>query len=222
MMREEPKTAVSFRRNREDNDCMCPVIYDQNKALLLTELVEQYEPTMLRIAQRYGVSTESAGDVVQETWLAMLRGWQKFEGRSSLKTWLFAILTKRSATQSKRARRFISLDALMEANEECEPFAIFAGKYLVSEFQAIEYGPSQAEPPEETLLRNELRQWIDQAIMSLPHNLRQVMTLRDVEGWTAEETCALLKLSNVNQRVLLHRARSRVRQILEVLLLEGI
>lgn len=118
MMREEPKAAVSFRRNREDNDCMCPVSYDQNKALLLTELVEQYEPTMLRIAQRYGVSTESAGDVVQETWLAMLRGWQKFEGRSSLKTWLFAILTKRSATQSKRARRFISLDALMEDNEE--------------------------------------------------------------------------------------------------------
>lgn len=79
MMREEPKTAVSFRRNREDNDCMCPVIYDQNKALLLTELVEQYEPTMLRIAQRYGVSTESAGDVARNmvgyaTRLAEIRG----------------------------------------------------------------------------------------------------------------------------------------------------
>lgn len=79
---------------------------------------------------------------------------------------------------------------------------------IAFEFQAIEYVQSQAEPPEETLLRNELRQWIDQAIMSLPHNLRQVMTLRDVEGWTAEESVSLT-LSNVNQRVLLHRARSR-------------
>ncbi|MFN8444675.1 MAG: RNA polymerase sigma factor [Caldilineaceae bacterium] len=172
--------------------------------VIVAQWIEQYQPAMLRVAQRYVSSLESAQDVVGETWLAFLRGYHRFEGRSSLKTWLFAILLNRSRTRGKQERRLVAWESFALASEGEEESALLRTMYVPSLLS-----------PEEQVLYQELGEWIKQAIMTLPPNLRQVILLRDVEGATAEETCAILRISEANQRVLLHRARGKVRQILE-------
>ena len=179
-----------------------------------TGLIEQYQPGMLRVAQRYVSSLESAQDIVAETWLAVLRGIETFEGRASLKTWLFAILLNRSRTRGKQERRLVAWESLVAAREEDEEPSILR-TVSVAHNQICTYGAISS--PEEQLIYQELHEWIEQAILALPSNLRRVMVLRDVEGWTAEETCSILGLSEVNQRVLLHRARRKVRDWLEAL-----
>jgi RNA polymerase sigma-70 factor (ECF subfamily) len=151
-----------------------------------------------------------AEEVVQETWLAVLTGIERFEGRSSLKTWLFRILTNKAKTRGQREGRtlpFSSFAADGDEDETAVPVERFAR------------GGAWATPPrgvpEERLLAAETRDRVEQAISSLPPNQRAVITLRDVEGLSAEEACNVLGLSETNQRVLLHRARAKVRTALE-------
>jgi RNA polymerase sigma-70 factor (ECF subfamily) len=170
---------------------------------------------MLRIALLYVPTRAAAEDVVQETWLAVLTGLERFEGRSTLKTWLFRILTNKAKTRGRREGRTLPFSAFAADGDEGET-AVEADRFLGPESRHA--GGWAAPPrgvPEERLLAGEAGGRIADAIASLPPNQRAVITLRDVEGLSAEETCNVLGLSETNQRVLLHRARSKVRAAFE-------
>ena len=175
-----------------------------------TALVDRYGASLLRVAQLYVPSRAVAEEVVQETWLAVLTGIERFEGRSSLKTWLFSILANKAKTRGQREARSL-------------PFSAFAGdcdedETAVTVDRFARDGHWTAPPrgvPEERLLAGETKRVIEQAIGGLPPNQRAVITLRDVEGLSAEEACNVLGLSETNQRVLLHRGRAKVRAAFE-------
>jgi len=175
-------------------------------------LVDMYGPSLLRLAQLYVSSRAVAEEVVQETWLAVLSGIDRFEGRSSLKTWIFRILANRAKTRGEREGRTIPFSALGES--EAEP-AVEPDR-----FDRGHWASFPAEWPEARLLGDETLRVIESAIESLPPTQRTVITLRDVQGWSAEEVRNVLELSETNQRVLLHRARSKVRGALEEYLAE--
>jgi RNA polymerase sigma-70 factor (ECF subfamily) len=174
-------------------------------------LIEMYHAMFVRVARMY-VSTQAvAEEVAQEAWLAVLEGIDRFEGRSSLKTWLFRILTNRAKTRGIREGRSLPFSALEPAEPSVESDRFHGGDHSWP-------GHWAAPPrgfPEERLLAAEAREVIDRAIAALPPTQRAVISLRDIEGWSAEEVCNALTLSETNQRVLLHRARSAVRAALE-------
>ena len=169
------------------------------------ELVHDLNPSLLRVARMFVPTSALAEDVVQETWVAVLSGIHRFEGRSSLKTWIFRILTNRAKTRGQREGRSIPFSALGESEPAVEP----------DRFDHGQWATLPADWPEERLLGDETLHVIGSAIESLPPIQRTVITLRDVQGWSAEEVRNALELSETNQRVLLHRARSKVRRALE-------
>ncbi len=175
------------------------------------QLVRMYQGTLLRVAQMYVSSRAVAEEVVQETWLAVLNGIDRFEGRSSVKTWIFRILANRAKTRAEREGRTIPFSSLGDSDEPAvEP----------DRFDRGHWAALPADWPEARLLGDETLQVINSAIESLPATQRAVITLRDVQGWSAEEVRNVLELSETNQRVLLHRARSKVRGALEEYLAE--
>jgi RNA polymerase sigma-70 factor (ECF subfamily) len=181
------------------------------------ELVRRHHRSLLRVAQIYVSSRAVAEEVVQETWLAALDGIGRFEGRSSVKTWLFGILVNLARTRAKREGRTLPLSALEHPGRVPES-AVSADDFLDSEHPRWP-GHWATRPvrwaPEERLLGAETREVVSRALDALPASQRAVISLRDVEGWTAEEVRNALGLSETNQRVLLHRARSRVRRALD-------
>ncbi|HET8593174.1 MAG TPA: sigma-70 family RNA polymerase sigma factor, partial [Solirubrobacterales bacterium] len=180
------------------------------------ELIDRYGAMMLRVAQMYVRDRASAEEVVQETWLAVLNGIDRFEGRSSLKTWLFRILTNRAKTRGERDARSLPFSALASAEAERDEPAVDPDRFL---------GPDSTNPgawaapprawPEDRVLAGETLRVIESAIDMLPEAQRTVIRLRDVEGWSPMEVAEALEITGGNQRVLLHRARSRVRAALE-------
>ena len=166
-------------------------------------LVRLHHRRMLSLARSFLASEASAEDVVQETWAAVVTGIGRFEGRSSLRAWIFAILKNLARTQAKRAgalREDEPLDDSADFHPSAHP----------------RWGGHWSTPPtpwpDDALTRASALQAIGDAIARLPAGQRAVIELRDVEGWTAEEVCAALDLTSANQRVLLHRARTRVRR----------
>ena len=186
------------------------------------QLVRMYQAALLRVAQIYVSSRAVAEEVVQETWLPVLNGIDRFEGRSSLKTWIFRILANRAKTRAQRDSRTIPFSALRRPDTVPEP-AVDADRFNDPEHQR--WPGHWASPPtawpEEQLVADETLRVIGDAIEQLPASQRAVITLRDVQGWSAEEVCNALELTETNQRVLLHRARSKVRRALEEYLSEG-
>jgi len=181
------------------------------------ELVRMYTPSMVRVALMYVPSRAVADEVVQETWLGVLNGLDRFEGRSTLKTWLFRILVNRARTRGEREHRTIPFASLAsrEAEEDFEAVAVdrFAGRPGAGAWAAP---PRRWETePERALESAETVALVKDAIAQLPEAQRTVITLRDLEGWSSEETRNALDISETNQRVLLHRARSKVRAALE-------
>jgi len=174
-------------------------------------VIELYHPALVRVARMY-VSTQAvAEEVAAETWLAVLEGIDRFEGRSSLKTWIFRILTNRAKTRGMREGRSLPFSSL----DPDEP-AVDADRFRgAGENWPGHWAATPIGFPEERLLAAETREVIERAIDALPPTQRTVISLRDVEGWSAEEVCNALTLSETNQRVLLHRARSAVRRALE-------
>jgi RNA polymerase sigma-70 factor (ECF subfamily) len=178
------------------------------------ELIDRYGAMMLRVAQMYVRDRATAEEVVQETWLAVLNGIDRFEERSSLKTWIFRILTNRAKTRGARDGRVVPFSALAAAEDD-EP-SVDPDRF---------FGPDSATPgawaapprpwPEDVLLGREALDIIRMAIEELPEAQREVIRLRDVEGWSPMEVADALEISDGNQRVLLHRARSKVRAALE-------
>lgn len=179
------------------------------------EMTRAYNGSLVRVAQIYVSGRAVAEEVVQETWLAVLDGLDRFEGRSSLKTWIFRILTNKAKTRAKRERRTIPFSEL-EPSRVPEP-ALEPERFRGADdprWPGHWATPPQAWP-EDRLLSAETRDRLAAAIDGLPGGQRAVISLRDVEGWSAEEVCNALELSETNQRVLLHRARSKVRKALE-------
>jgi len=183
-------------------------------------LVGRYHQSLLRVASVYISSGAAAEDVVQETWLGVLRGLERFEGRSSLKTWIFHILINRAKTRGARERRSIPFSDLHSVESEGHEPAVEPERFLPADHPRwpghwASFPDTWDESPEHLLLSTETRAIIQRAIDALPPTQREVITLRDIEGWTSEDVCNALVLSETNQRVLLHRARSKVRRALE-------
>jgi RNA polymerase sigma-70 factor (ECF subfamily) len=181
-------------------------------------LVERYHATMIRLALLYVSSQAVAEEVVQETWLEVFRGLDRFEGRSSLKTWLFRILTNVAKSRGQREARSVPFSALGTPQDApLEPAAV-PERFRVSEpWKGSWVSPPRSweEVPEEQFLAAETREHVAAVIAVLSPAQREVITLRDIEGWSAEEVCTVLDITAANQRVLLHRARIRVRGALE-------
>jgi RNA polymerase sigma-70 factor, ECF subfamily len=177
-------------------------------------LVKEHGPSMLRVARMYVGSRAVAEEVVQEAWLAVLNGIGAFEGRSSLKTWIFRILTNIAKTRGQREGRSIPFSAVV--GDESEP-AVDPDRFLGEEsrFPGHWAAPPRSWGPEDRLLATETMAVVEDAIAALPPSQAIVITMRDVEGFDAEEARNALDISETNQRVLLHRARSKVRQALE-------
>ena len=186
-------------------------------------LVTMHYAAMLRLAQMYVGARAVAEEVIQDTWVGVLQGLDRFEGRSSLKTWIFRILLNRARTRAQRENRSIPFSAVFNDSEPSEP-AVDPSTFRPSEDQYPGHWltpPSGWDAlPEERLLSHETRQQIDTALTTLPPAQREVITLRDIDGWSASEVCDYLGISEANQRVLLHRARSRVRRELASYLAE--
>jgi RNA polymerase sigma-70 factor, ECF subfamily len=165
----------------------------------ISRLVEQWSPTMFRLARSFVDSAQSAEDVVQEAWLGMLSGLARFEGRSSLRTWTFTILVNRARTRGAREARTLPRSPLEDGTEEpAQPWFCVATDVT----------------PESAVLSSEILIQLDRAISTLPPRQRQVVTMREISGMSAEEVCAALGISPANQRVLLHRARAALRAAL--------
>lgn len=180
------------------------------------QLVREYQSSLVRVARIY-VSTEAAAEeVAAETWLAVLNGLDRFEGRSSLKTWIFRILTNIAKTRAQRDGRTLPFSALQDPGRVPEA-ALDADRFLDPEHPRWPgHWAVRPEPwPEDALVAAETQAVVAKAIEALPPAQRAVISLRDVEGWSSEEVRNALELSETNQRVLLHRARSKVRRALE-------
>jgi len=189
---------------------------------VFAELMRMYNASLLRVAQIYVATRAVAEDVVQETWIGVLNGIDRFEGRSSLKTWIFRILTNIAKTRGQRERRTVPLSSLERPDGVPEP-AVDPDRFLPLDHErAPGHWAAKPEPwPEERLLAQETLGVVEAAIETLPPAQRAVISLRDLEGWSAEETRNALEITETNQRVLLHRARSKVRQALEDYFTEG-
>ena len=186
------------------------------------QLTREYGASLLRVAQIYVASRAVAEEVVQETWIGVLNGLERFEARSTLKTWIFRILTNIAKTRAQREGRTLPFSALERPGAVPEP-AVEPERFLPPEHDRWPgHWSSRPEPwPEERVVAAETRGVVERAIEELPPAQRAVISLRDVEGWSSAETCNALGLTETNQRVLLHRARSKVRQALEDYLSEA-
>jgi RNA polymerase sigma-70 factor, ECF subfamily len=180
------------------------------------ELVDTYAASLMRVAALYVRDRAVVQEVVQETWLGVMRGIHRFEGRSSLGTWLFSILTNTAKTRAVREARTVPFAALSgQAEDEPSvspdhflgPDSAWPGHWAT--------GPAAWASPLEDLLTGETRQMLRGAIEQLPAMQRSVVTLRDVEGWSSQEVCDALEISEANQRVLLHRGRTRLREAID-------
>ena len=205
-----------------------PIAHGEDQALVaalcrgdadaFATLVDRHSPAMIRVAMAYVPTRAAAEEAVQETWIGVMRGIDGFEGRASLKTWIFRILTNVAMRSGARERRSMPFSALAEAENTGEP-SVDPDRFLPADHELFPghwaIMPARWPTPEEGLLAGETREVITAAIAELPAAQRTVIALRDVEGWTSEEVCEALEISAGNQRILLHRARSRVRNAIE-------
>ena len=182
-------------------------------------LVDRYHGQLIRLAMAYVSSRAVAEEVVQETWIGVLQGIDRFEGRAAFRTWLFRILTNQAKRRGERESRSVPFSALAPTRSDDNGPAVDPDRFLPEGHPYAGHWTAHPrdwqQTPEERLLSKETRDLVRQAIEALPPNQRLVITMRDVEGWPADEVCNVLALSETNQRVLLHRARSKVRRSLE-------
>jgi RNA polymerase sigma-70 factor (ECF subfamily) len=200
-----------------DDHVLCAALREGDERAF-EELFDRYNARLRRFALTYVQSAAAADEVVQDTWLAVIRGIDRFEGRSSLKTWLFQILVNNAITRAERERRTVPLSSF-EVYDDDGP-SVDPSRFLDEHHDR--WPGHWASPvtrwnelPEDALLGHETLDVLKDAIAALPEMQRRVITLRDIEGCSPSEVCDLLGLSEANQRVLLHRARSKARAALE-------
>ena len=177
------------------------------------EVVDRYQPAMFRLALTYTSSRAVAEEVVQEAWLGLLDGIKRFEGRSSLRTWLLRIVTNIARRRAQREGRSIPFSSLDRETESGEP-AVEPRRFGTDRDWSAP-PQSWAGLPEDRLFSQETMDHVRAAVEALPELQRQVIMLRDIDGLSGDEVCNVLLLSDTNQRVLLHRARSKVRARME-------
>lgn len=181
------------------------------------QLVDQYTPAMLRVAHGYAPTHQIAEEVVQETWIALLKGISRFEGRSSLRTWLFAVVINIAKQRGIRERRAADAEIAAYTGGTVDPARFRSADDLMWPGHWKERQEPAAFPdtPEESILGDELITVARRELDKLPERQRMVVSLRDMLGFDSSEVCELLNISLANQRVLLHRGRAAVRQALE-------
>jgi RNA polymerase sigma-70 factor (ECF subfamily) len=205
---------------RDDSDLLAAVRTGDETAFVA--LVERYHASLLRLARMF-VDASAVDDVVQDTWIGVLHGLPNFQGRASFKTWLFHILVNRARTKAVRDARTIPMSAFAREETEEQEYAVEPSRFRPAADQYPGHWmplskPSADEMPEERLLAGELDIVVRSALEKLPPAQAEVVRLRDVEGIPSDEVCQLLNLTEGNQRVLLHRGRSRIRSTLETYL----
>jgi len=181
------------------------------------DLVRRWSPSMLRLAKNFVGSTASAEDAVQDTWLAVLNGIDRFEGRSTLRTWTFTILVNRAKSRGVREHRTVVAPASGDDEDGPSvnpdrfrgPDGAYPGHWTSSG------APQPWHQPESRAVARETLSLVERALETLPERQRVVVTLRDVQGLSSEEVCQILQVSAGNQRLLLHRGRSTLRAVLE-------
>jgi RNA polymerase sigma-70 factor, ECF subfamily len=179
-------------------------------------LVERHTPSMLRVAAGYVPNREDAEEVVQETWIALLKGLDGFQGRSSLRTWLFTVLVNIAKTRGVRERRETDVQVLAFTGGTVDPARFReAGQEWAGHWKEHRAPEPFPDTPEGSVLGDELIAVTRRELDKLPARQREVVTMRDVLGMESAEVSALLDISAANQRVLLHRGRAAVRQALE-------
>jgi RNA polymerase sigma-70 factor (ECF subfamily) len=209
-------STATFVITRGDDSQLLAAILEGDEDSFVT-LVERYHSALLRLARMY-VDPSAAEDVVQDTWIGVLRGLSSFEGRASFKTWLFHILVNRARTRAVRNARSIPMSWLVREETESQEYAVDPARFQSAQSRYAGHWllkPSAEDFPEEQLLAGELDDVLRRAIRRLPPAQSEVVRLRDVEGLPGEEVCQLLNLTEGNQRVLLHRGRSRIRAALD-------
>jgi len=205
-----------------------PVFPEQDQALIerltrgdeqaFDEVVTKYHGSLVRMALGYVADRDVAEEVVQDTWMAVIESLDRFEGRSSLRTWIFGILIHKAKDRGVREKRhvtFSALEATEDDNDEVVDPALFhrAGEW--AGHWAFPPQPWDERTPEKLLASRQAVDCMQRAIADLPRTLREVLVLRDVEGMEAKEVCELLSITETNLYVRLHRARERVRQAVE-------
>jgi RNA polymerase sigma-70 factor (ECF subfamily) len=183
------------------------------------QFVAQHHGSMVRIAQLFVNDRVVAEEVAQEAWFGVLRGLDRFEGRSSLKTWLFTIVSNLAKTRGKREKRTIPFSFFENYDQDTDDPAMPQDRFRpAGDPYAFRWATKLAPwhtDPETQALNAELLTYLEAAVDMLPAQQRVVITLRDIQGWTSDEVCNALGIAETNQRVLLHRARSKVRRALE-------
>ena len=177
-----------------------------------SSLVRRYTPSMTRVAMYFVRDLAVAEEVVQETWVAVLRGLEAFEGRSSLRTWIFRIVSNLAKSRGVRERRTVPFSGLVHQAEDGEA-AVSPDRFL-ADGRWSSAPRSWGLPADERAVSSEILSLVQTAVEGLPSNQRAVVVLRDVDGWSGRDVCALLGVSDANQRVLLHRGRARIRRAL--------
>ena len=177
-----------------------------------SDLVAALQGSLIRLALTLVSDRPAAEEVVQETWLSVLKGLPSFERRSSLKTWIYRILVNRGRTRGLRDRRLVSFSACAES---VEASSALADRFTFHGGWKQQPPVWREENPEHLLLRREIRASLQETIASLPSAQRAVISLRDIDGMDGLEVCNILAISETNQRVLLHRARTKARAALE-------
>ena len=198
-----------------DEEALLTALRQGNEAAFV-QLVDQHSASMLRVARGYVPSREIAEEVVQETWIALLKGIDNFEGRSSLRTWLFTVMINIAKTRGVRERR--DTDAAISAHTggTVDPARFReAGDEWAGHWKDGEVPSAFPDTPEGSVLGSELIAVARVELEKLPDRQRMVVTLRDMLGLDSREVCELLDLTVANQRVLLHRGRAAIRQVLE-------
>lgn len=211
-------TRLSSRPNVLVHDWECVAAMRRGDDEVFAQVVDRYHGQLIRLAASYVRDRAVVEEVVQDTWMAVICGIDRFEGRSSFKTWLFRIMTNIAKKRGARERRSVPLSALGVPSDDegaapdidcfLPDGRVWAGHWAASP-------ASWGAQPIERLLANESRDVIENAIERLPALQRRVITLRDVEGWSPQDVCDVLGISDGNHRIVLHRARTKVRAALD-------
>jgi RNA polymerase sigma-70 factor (ECF subfamily) len=214
---DAPSRADTYSASLEDRRVVEGIRAGDERVFI--ELVELYGPLMLRVAMLYVRTRAVAEEVVQDAWLGALRGIDRFEGRSSFKTWLFKILTNTALSRAEREGRTLPFSSLTNSDLEPGARSVDPDQFLPEGDRWANYWASAPtrfdELPESRLLSAETLGLVQSVVETLPESQRAVLTMRDIAGFGSDEVCSTLGISEANQRVLLHRARTKVRQVLE-------